>query len=224
MPVAGSFITTSRVTANAATASAIKRRRRSRSLRRSSLDAAPYAEVVDLDTKTFMRENGLTVPPIMLDARGNEIKVVSQPVIATPTPVAAPVKPAFIPPVFAAAPPIRLADAWDDLKQRAAAESKKSDVIPTSSPKNAAEILDDSIVALNRIDKSPARADKEKIAAPVQKIAPTPAGPTQEQLGLMREFHLSMPPTILDSRGSARTTATTVPTTNDCPQCRGVVR
>ncbi len=151
----------------------------------------PLAEVVDLERTTLMRENHLTVPPVILDVNGKEKVAPKTKSVGA-----------------AAEPPKAIFAPWEDAPKVKLPEIHEAPVLNVG--KIVAGIFDTKSSAVEKV---------EQVKAPE-----TIAGPTAEQLALMKEFHLSVPPTILNSSGGTRTTTNytyTAPhSPDDCPECR----
>ncbi len=116
--------------------------------------------------------------------------------VVTPVKVAASAEPVFVAPVFVAA----------------------EDVPVTRVPEpslSRAEVLE-----------ATSQPPYTLFHADLAKVAPVAQGPTPEQLQMMRELHLSTPPTILNADNSVRApgknykgAASSAPSVEYCPEC-----
>ncbi len=118
--------------------------------------------------------------------------------VVTPVKVAAPAEPVFVAPVFVAAEDVPVTRIPEPLLSRV-------------------EILDEAAV------------DSWLILSHTKLTNETPVtqGPTPEQLQMMRELHLSAPPTILNADNSVRASgknykgaALSAPSVEYCPECQ----
>ncbi len=154
--------------------------------------AEPLADIVDLERTTLMRENHLTVPPVILDVNGKEKVAPKTKSVGA-----------------AAEPPKAIFAPWEDAPKAKLPEIHEAPVLNVR--KIVAGIFDTKSSVVEKV---------EKVKAPEATTEPT-----AEQLALMKEFHLSVPPVILNSSGGARTATTNytyaVPHPfDDCPECR----